>query len=101
MNEKELLNEEEYESVITLSTPEGEEVEFTEIATVEFEGKTYALLQPVELFEGMEEDEVIVFATSGDTPETSKYSVVTDDRILDGVFEEYYKMYEEYQNKAD
>ena len=88
-DEKEILDEEEFEEgdeeIITLATPDGEEVDFTQIATVEFEGNLYVIMQPVELFEGMDEDEALVFS-------------VTDERVIDGVFGEYNKLFEE-QNK--
>lgn len=58
-DEKDFLDEEEFEEgdeeIITLATPDGEEVDFTQIATVEFEGNLYVIMQPVELFEGMDE----------------------------------------------
>ena len=51
-DEKEILDEEEFEEgdeeIITLATPDGEEVDFTQIATVEFEGNLYVIMQPVE-----------------------------------------------------
>ena len=90
-DEKDFLDEEEFEEgdeeIITLATPDGEEVDFTQIATVEFEGNLYVIMQPVELFEGMDEDE-----------EDSRFDVVTDERVIDGVFGEYNKLFEE-QNK--
>lgn len=89
------LEEEEYEDIITLSTPDGEEVDFTEIATVEFEGELYVIMQPVELFEGMEEDEALVFSVTDENDEDSRFDVVTDERIVNGVFEEYNKLFEE------
>lgn len=101
MNEYEennLNEEEEDEEIITLSTPDGEEVDFTQIAGVDFEGKFYAILQPVELFEGMDDDEALVFSVEENEDGDAKLDVVTDDRIIDGVFAEYNKMYEEKEN---
>ena len=94
MSEKDKIdiNEEEEEEVITLATPDGEEVDFTEIAAVEFEDKLYVIMQPVELFEGMEDDEALVFAVSDENEEDARFDVVSDDRIIDGVFAEYYKL---------
>ncbi len=101
-DEKEILDEEEFdegeEEIITLSTPDGEEVDFTEIATVEFEDNLYVIMQPVELFEGMEDDEALVFSVTDEGEEDSRFDVVTDERIVDGVFAEYNKLFEE-QNK--
>ena len=95
------LNEEEEEEVITLATPDGEEVDFTEIAAVEFEDKLYVIMQPVELFEGMDDDEALVFSVEENEEGDAKLDVVTDDRIIDGVFAEYNKMYEEKENSDE
>lgn len=97
MSEKDKIdvNEEEEEEVITLATPDGEEVDFTEIAAVEFEDKLYVIMQPVELFEGMEDDEALVFAVTDENEEDARFDVVSDDRIIDGVFVEYYKLLDE------
>ena len=94
MSEKDKIdvNEEEEEEVITLATPDGEEVDFTEIAAVEFEDKLYVIMQPVELFEGMEDDEALVFAVTDENKEDARFDVVSDDRIIDGVFAEYYTL---------
>ena len=103
MSEKDKIdvNEEEEEEVITLATPDGEEVDFTEIAAVEFEDKLYVIMQPVELFEGMEDDEALVFSVEENEDGDAKLDVVTDDRIIDGVFAEYNKMYEEKENSDE
>ena len=97
MSEKDKIdvNEEEEEEVITLATPDGEEVDFTELAAVEFEDKLYVIMQPVELFEGMEDDEALVFAVTDENEEDARFDVVSDDRIIDGVFAEYYKLLDE------
>ncbi len=98
MNEfedKSIAEEEEDEEVITLATPDGEEVDFTQIAGVDFEGGFYAIMQPVELFEGMEEDEALVFSVIEEGEDGARFDVVTDDRIIDGVFAEYEKMLDE------
>ncbi len=99
MSEKDKIdvNEEEEEEVITLATPDGEEVDFTEIAAVEFEDKLYVIMQPVELFEGMEDDEALVFAVTDENEEDARFDVVSDDRIIDGVFAEYYKLLDEHE----
>lgn len=55
-------------------------------------------MQPVELFEGMDEDEALVFSVTDEGEEDSRFDVVTDERVIDGVFGEYNKLFEE-QNK--
>ena len=52
-------------------------------------------MQPVELFEGMEEDEALVFSVTDVGEEDSRLDVVTDERIIEGVFAEYNRLFEE------
>ncbi len=55
---EEMLDEEYEDDIITLTTADGEEVDFVEIAGIAHDGKFYAILQPVELLDGMDDDEV-------------------------------------------
>ena len=75
------------DDTITLLTANGEEVDFIEIAGIEHRGHYYAILQPVELLEGMADDEALVFEVSRDGSEN--FEIVTDDRIIDAVFAKY------------
>ncbi len=83
------VEEFEDDDIITLISPDGEEVDFVEIAGIAHEGKFYAMLQPVELIEGMEEDEALVFEVSAGEGEGESFNIVTDDEILDAVFKKY------------
>ena len=49
------IGEDEFadDDIVTLSTAEGEDIDFVEIAGIAHEGKFYAILQPVELLPGM------------------------------------------------
>ena len=80
-------NDDDGDDTITLLTANGEEVEFIEIAGIEHRGHYYAILQPVELLEGMADDEALVFEVSRDGSEN--FEIVTDDRIIDAVFAKY------------
>ena len=51
------------------------------------------ILQPVELLEGMEEDEAIVFSVTYEG-DTENYAIVLEDELIDRVFEEYYRLTE-------
>ena len=85
-------DEMEKESVITLMTDDGEEVEFLEVAGIAYKDAFYAILQPVELLEGMEEDEALVFKVTLDENGEDNFSLEMDDEIIDGVFEEYNRL---------
>lgn len=81
-------------NVITLMTETGEEIDFEKITEVSYRRKTYYILKPVQAFEGVEEDEAFVFGVSNVKGE-ERFDVVTDDKIIDGVFAKYDKMFEE------
>lgn len=75
--------------VISLLNNDGEEIDFIEIAAIAYKGEFYAMLQPVEMPEGMDEDEALVFHVTKDSNNEDKYNIVVDDDIIKGVFEEY------------
>ena len=89
-------NEEETtDDIVTLCSANGEELNFVEIAGIAYNGKFYAILQPVELLEGMSDDEALVFEVKGKEEGSSSFEIVLDDDIIDAVFEEYTKLYNE------
>ena len=93
----EMLNDEEFadDDIITLTTADGEEVDFVEIAGIAHGGKFYAILQPVELLEGMDDDEALVFEVVRNADGSDGFNVVLDDEIIDAVFAEYNRLLDE------
>lgn len=91
-----ILNEvEPGEDIITLRSANGEDIDFIEIAGIAHEGKFYLILQPVELLEGMEDDEAFVFEVKTKDDGGSEMEIVVDEDIIDAVFAEYGKLYEQ------
>lgn len=82
------------DDVIVLITNDGEEIEFTNIAGIKLDSGYYIILQPVELIEGMEEDEALVFSYTYEDGE-EHYNIELDDEIIDKVFEEYNRLLDE------
>ncbi len=95
MDMDEMLDEEYADDIVTLMTESGEEVDFVEIAGIAHKGKFYAILQPVELLEGMDDDEALVFEVVRNADGSDGFNVVLDDEIIDAVFEEYNRLLEE------
>lgn len=89
-----MANEEVYENddIITLKSADGENIDFIEIAGIALKGSFYVILQPVELLEGMSDDEALVFKLERLESGEDKYTIVLEDEIVDAVFEEYYKL---------
>ena len=87
-------NLEEDDGIVTLMSANGEEIDFLEIAGIALNGNFYAILQPVNLLEGMAEDEALVFKVERDENGDDKFTIVLDDEIIDAVFTEYGKLYD-------
>ena len=83
------------DDVITLTTADGEDVDFVEIAGIAYRGNFYVILQPVELLDGMEEDEALVFKVTRGKDDEDKFEIELDDAIIDAVFAEYNKLLDE------
>ncbi|MCH5154181.1 MAG: DUF1292 domain-containing protein [Clostridiales bacterium] len=89
------------EEVITLYDDKNNPVDFNEVAVVEYEGDFYALLQPVEPMEGLDEDEAIIFKIVQKDDETDEFEPVTDEAVLEAVFNEYLKAEAEFEDGCD
>ncbi len=76
--------------IVTLVSQYGENIDFIDIAGIPYKGHWYAILQPLNLLEGMEDDETLVFEVTS-TGEEDKFQIVLDDATIDAVFDIYYK----------
>ncbi len=103
MHEIEPISEDEFatDDIVSLYTQDGEKIDFVEIAGIAHKGEFYAILQPVELIQGMAEDEAIVFHVSRNEDGTDKFDIVLDDEIIDAVFATYNKMLDNIENSKD
>ena len=88
-----MVNDED--DVVTLVSADGEEVDFIEVAGIAYQGGFYAILQPVELLEGMEEDEALVFKVTRGKNGEDKFEIELDDTTIDAVFSEYNRLLDE------
>ena len=84
--------ENDLDDIITLTTANGEEVDFVEIAGIAYNNNFYEILQPVELLQGMNEDEALVFKVTRGEGEEDKFEIVIDEEIIDVVFSEYNRL---------
>ena len=83
---------EERDDIVTLLSASGEDIEFLEIAGIAHKGTFYAILQPVELLEGMEDDEALVFRVTRGINGEDRFEIELDDEIIDAVFKEYNRL---------
>ncbi len=96
MSEKEvspidLLLDENNSDNITLYDENGDGVEFEQIAVIPMDEKVYAILRPIEAFEGMKDDEALVFNIE-EVDDEEVLVVTEDDKVIDKVFDQYYEM---------
>lgn len=89
------------DDIITLLSATGEEIDFVEIAGIAHKGNFYAILQPVELLEGMEDDEALVFKVSKNEDGNDKFNIELDDEIIDAVFAEYNRLLDSFQESNE
>ena len=86
---EEIINEEEV-SIQTLTDENGEDVDFEYMDSIEYEGKEYLVLIPVE----DESGEIVILEIEPVDEETENYLSVDDEAVLNavfGIFKEKYK----------
>ena len=87
---EEILQEEEQANILVLTDENGEDVEFEYLDCIEYEGKEYLVLMPVEEVS----TEIIILEIEPVDEENENYLSVEDEQILDavyGIFKEKYK----------
>ncbi len=89
------------DDIVTLLSATGEEIDFVEIAGIAHKGNFYAILQPVELLEGMADDEALVFKVSRTDDGEDKFEIELDDEIIDAVFAEYNRLLDKLESDSD
>ncbi len=87
--------EDDDDDIVTLLSADGEEIDFVEIAGIAYKGSFYAILQPVELLDGMDDDEALVFKVTRGKDGEDKFEIELDDAVIDAVFAEYNKLLDE------
>ena len=73
----------------------GKSYDFYSDGTIEYQGKYYCAFEPAEEVEGLDEGDVVIFELSGDDEETAELIPVEDEKILDAVFNEFCRIFEE------
>lgn len=86
------VNNEEFQDdeIIVMVDEEGKEVEFTHIATLDYNDEWYIYVQPVELGD-MDEDEMFIFKIEEDENGNDLFTPVEDEDLLEKLYQEYLK----------
>ena len=88
MANEELLQEED-ESILTLTDENGVETEFEYLDCIEYEGKEYLVLLPVE------SDEIVILEVEPVDEENENYIAVESEEILEAVYEIFKARYQD------
>ena len=91
INPIDALYDEDNNDAIILFNEKGEEIAFEQIAIIPQNGKTYAILKPIQPLEGLGEDEGLVFFVNEDEV---ILELITDEKIIDDVFTVYDELVE-------
>lgn len=86
-----MLLDENNSEPITLYNENEEAVSFEQVALIPLHHELYAILKPIGEYQGVGEDEALVFVLEEELGERV-LAVVEDDGIIDAVFEEYYAL---------
>ena len=95
MENEELLQEEE--SILTLTDETGAEVQFEYMDCIEYEGKEYLVLLPMD----EEDDEIVILEVEPVDEENENYLAVDDEAVLMAVYEIFKEKFKDVLNFAD
>jgi len=88
------LLDENDEDPVTLYDEENNETKFEQVAIIPLDEKIYCILKPITKIEGVADDEALVFVIE-EIDDEDCLVMVDDDKIINKVFEKYYKLLEE------
>ena len=81
-NNEILLEDEELDNILTLTDENGEDAEFEYLDTIDYEGKEYIILMPLD----EESNEILILEVQPVDEELENYVTVSDEAILDAVY---------------
>ena len=92
-----LLDPEDTEPIALISE-QGESVRFEQVAIVPYKDKLYCILKPLDDIADVADDEAIVFCVD-ESDEETLLRVETDEKTCLAIFDVYYELIEQEQNK--
>ena len=93
-----MIFDEENNDNLVLYDEKNKPEEFEQVAYIPLEEKDYVILKPVKPFKGMADDEALVFEMV-ETDDEEQLLPVDDDKVIDAVFAEYDKLFDEANSK--
>lgn len=95
MTEIDKILDEECTDNIVLYDENNKETEFEQVALIPKDEKIYVILKPVTKIEGIADDEALVFVID-EIDDEDCLIIVDDEDIITEVFNDFYKLLEEY-----
>ena len=89
MENEEILQEEEF-STLTLVDDKGEETVFEYLDCIEYQGKEYLVLTPME-----EEGQIVILEVEPVDEENENYNAVEDEAVLEAIYEIFKERYQD------
>ena len=83
MENEELLQEEELSNILTLTDEAGNDVDFEYLDSIDYEGKEYLVLMPAQ----EDSNEIVILEVQPVDEENENYLSVSDEAVLDAVYE--------------
>ena len=87
--------EERDDDIITLVDEEGVEREFMHLATVDYKDNWYIVLEPTELFDGMEDGDVLIYRIGLNDDGDDTFINIEDEDELNGAFDAFMELVEQ------
>ena len=86
---------EEKDTIVTLIDEDnGRPVDFDLLLTFAYDGRRYAVLQPLDVVEGAQDDEIFLLETVKENGEET-YRTIDNEILLDEVFREFQDLFDE------
>ena len=94
-NPIDMIFDPECEDDITLYDENNKATKFEQVAIIPLNEKVYVILKPVDEIPGVAEDEALVFVVE-EIEDEDALVLADNEEVIDRVFEEYYKLLDEY-----
>jgi uncharacterized protein YrzB (UPF0473 family) len=91
MENENIIPEEEEVSILTLTDEKGEDTDFEYLDCIEYKGKEYLVLMPVESVE----TEIVILEIEPVDEENENYLAVEDEKLLNAVYEIFKEKYKD------
>ena len=91
MENENLIPEEEESSILTLTDENGVDNDFEYLDCIEYEGKEYLVLMPVDTVE----TEIVILEVEPVDEENENYLAVEDEKLLNAVYEIFKEKYKD------